>query len=100
MKHKIVAKVLPLNKSRYQSVGRSVKNSWWCHRVIIHRMEGNLKFDTILHNGDPLTPSTVPGAQNLEIHHYLHRARCLSSDQLNLWTNWSIEILGKLELSS
>jgi lysozyme family protein len=46
------------SKGRYETVGRDVTTPWWVVGII-HALEGNLKFTTHLHNGDPLSARTV-----------------------------------------
>lgn len=100
---KITAKIL-LNKVRYQTVGDLLQIPWYVI-AIIHCMEGNLRFDTHLHNGDSLNKRTVqvpagrPKAGNPPFTWEESAKDALVYDKLNLWTDWSIAgILYKLEL--
>lgn len=100
---KIVAKMI-LNKTRYQSVGDPLNIPWY-FIAIVHCMEGNLRFDTHLHNGDPLSGRTVqvpagrPKTGNPPFTWEESAKDALLIDKLNLWTDWSIAgILYRLEL--
>ena len=100
---KIISKMV-LNKARYQSVGDPLHIPWFVI-AIIHSMEGSLRFDTHLHNGDPLSKRTVqvpsgrPKTGNPPFTWEESATDALTFDKLNLWTDWSIAgILYKLEL--
>jgi lysozyme family protein len=100
---KIAAKMV-LSKTRYQSVGDPLNIPWYVI-AIIHCMEANLRFDTHLHNGDPLTKRTVqvpagrPKTGNPPFTWEESAKDALIYDKLNLWNDWSIAgILYKLEL--
>lgn len=92
------------NKARYQAVGDPLNIPWYVI-AIIHCMEASLRFDTHLHNGDPLTKRTVqvpagrPKTGNPPFTWEFSANDALVFDKLNLWTNWEIAgILYKLEL--
>jgi lysozyme family protein len=100
---KIVSKMV-LNKDRYESVGTKLNIPWYVI-AIIHSMEASLKFDTHLHNGDPLNQRTVqvpagrPKIGNPPFTWEESAKDALVYDKLNTWTDWSIAgILYKLEL--
>ncbi len=100
---KLVEKIA-LNKARYQAVGDPLNIPWYVI-AIIHCMEASLRFDTHLHNGDPLTARTVqvpagrPKTGNPTFTWEFSANDALVFDKLNLWTNWEIAgILYKLEL--
>ncbi|CAC9976229.1 hypothetical protein [Flavobacterium panici] len=100
---KLVEK-MALNKARYQAVGDPLNIPWYVI-AIIHCMEASLRFDTHLHNGDPLTKRTVqvpagrPKTGNPPFTWEFSANDALVFDKLNLWTNWEIAgILYKLEL--
>jgi lysozyme family protein len=99
----IVAKMVS-NKARYQSVGDSLNIPWFVI-AIIHCMEGSLRFDTHLHNGDPLNKRTVqvpagrPKTGNPPFTWEESAKDALTYDKLNSWKDWSTAgILYKLEL--
>ncbi|CAI2768367.1 hypothetical protein [Flavobacterium collinsii] len=99
----LVAKIVS-NKTRYQSVGNPLNIPWYVISII-HCMEGSLRFDTHLHNGDPLTKRTVhipaglPKAGNPPFTWEFSANDALIYDKLNSWTDWSISgILYRLEL--
>ena len=52
-----IVRALIGNKARYVSVGAPLGVPWYVVAVI-HNMEGSQRFDTHLHNGDPLTART------------------------------------------
>ena len=99
----ITAKLIS-NKARYQSVADPFNIPWYVI-AIIHCMEASLRFDTHLHNGDPLTARTVqvpagrPKAGNPTFTWEESAKDAIVYDRLNLWTDWSIAgMLYKLEL--
>lgn len=51
-------KQMQQQQSRYEAVAATTSVPWYII-AIIHCMEGSLKFNTHLHNGDPLTARTV-----------------------------------------
>lgn len=53
----VVGKILP-NKERYEAIQVATGVPWW-FVAITHFMEGGGKFNTHLHNGDPLTGRTT-----------------------------------------
>lgn len=100
---RITAKMF-LNKTRYQSVGDPLNIPWYVI-AIIHCMEGSLRFDTHLHNGDSLNKRTVqvpagrPKTGNPPFTWEESAKDALIYDKLNLWTDWGIAgILYRLEL--
>lgn len=60
---KAVAKALLENRDRYQRVADVVKCPWY-FVAVIHELEGGRRFNTHLHNGDPLTAKTVHVPRN------------------------------------
>lgn len=100
---KITAKMVQ-NKGRYEAVGDRLNIPWFVI-AIIHSMEASLRFDTHLHNGDPLKERTVqvpagrPKIGNPPFTWEESAKDALVYDKLNTWTDWSIAgILYKLEL--
>lgn len=100
---KITAKMV-LNKARYESVGNRLNIPWYIISII-HYMEASLRFDTHLHNGDPLNHRTVevpvgrPKIGNPPFTWEESAKDALVYDKLNTWTDWSVAgILYKLEL--
>lgn len=98
----VISKIVT-NKSRYEAVGSRLQIPWFVI-AIIHCMEGSLRFDRHLHNGDPLTKRTVnvpkgmPKSGNPPFTWEVSATDALVYDKLNTWTNWSIAgILYKLE---
>lgn len=83
------------HKSRYQAVGTPLNVPWYVV-AIIHCMEGSLRFDRHLHNGDPLNKRTVqvpagrPKTGNPPFTWEASATDALKYDQLNLWEDWSI----------
>ncbi|TPG40772.1 hypothetical protein [Flavobacterium pectinovorum] len=99
----LIAKMVS-NKARYKSVGDPLNIPWYVI-AIIHCMEASLRFDTHLHNGDPLTARTVqvpagrPKTGHPPFTWEVSANDALTYDKLNSWTDWSIAgILYKLEL--
>jgi lysozyme family protein len=99
-----ITEKMVLNKARYQSVGDPLNIPWYVI-AIIHCMEASLRFDTHLHNGDPLNKRTVqvpagrPKTGNPPFTWEESAKDALIYDKLNLWTDWGIAgILYKLEL--
>lgn len=62
-----IAKKLSANKDRYHAVSRQIGCPWW-FVAITHQMESGARFDTHLHNGNPLTGRTydVPSGRPAE----------------------------------
>lgn len=99
----LIAKMVS-NKAKYQFVGDPLNIPWYVI-AIIHCMEASLRFDTHLHNGDPLTARTVqvpagrPKAGHPPFKWEVSATDALIYDKLNSWTDWSIAgILYRLEL--
>lgn len=99
-----MTKKMVSNKARYQSVGDPYNIPWYII-AIIHCMEASLRFDTHLHNGDPLTARTVqvpagrPKTGEPPFTWEYSAKDAIVYDRLNLWTDWSIAgMLYKLEL--
>lgn len=100
---KLTAKMVA-NQSRYEAVGDPLNIPWFVI-AIIHCMEGSLRFDTHLHNGDPLTKRTIqvpagrPKTGTPPFTWEESANDALVYDKLNTWGNWSLSgILYRLEL--
>jgi lysozyme family protein len=90
----IVSK-MAANRNRYESVGTRLNIPW--HVIaIIHCMEGSLRFDRHLHNGDPLLKRTVqvpagrPKTSNPPFTWEVSATDALLYDKLHQWGDWSI----------
>ena len=98
----IIAKMVA-SKSRYESVANTLNIPWYIISII-HCMEGSLRFDKHLHNGDPLKNRTVqvpanrPKTGNPPFTWEASATDALTFDGLSKWTDWSIAgMLYKLE---
>lgn len=99
----LIAKIVS-NKARYKAVSDPLNIPWYI-TSIIHCMEGSLRFDRHLHNGDSLLKRTVqvpagrPKAGNPPFTWEESATDALIYDKLNTWNDWSISgILYRLEL--
>jgi lysozyme family protein len=82
-------------KDRYQAVTNTSTVPW--HVIaVIHNMECSLRFDELLHNGDPLTARTVddpPGRPRSGQPPFAWEVSALDAlqyDGLTTWTDWSV----------
>jgi lysozyme family protein len=82
-------------KDRYDTVGLDVTTPWWVIGII-HALEGNLKFTTHLHNGDPLTARTVHVPAGRPVHGKppfdweTSAVDALRFDGFDRWTDWTL----------
>jgi lysozyme family protein len=83
------------SQKRYRAVGDPLGIPWYLIGVI-HSMEASLKFNTHLHNGDPLTARTVhvpagrPTAGQPPFTWEASATDALEVEQLDHWQDWSI----------
>jgi lysozyme family protein len=83
------------NKDRYAAVGDAVGVPWYVVGVI-HLLEGSLRFDTHLYNGDPLTARTVhyppgmPKSGKPPFTWEQSATGALEHVGLDAWNDWSV----------
>lgn len=83
------------HKARYQAVAIPLNIPWYVV-AIIHCMEGSLRFDRHMHNGDPLSARTVqapagrPKTGKAPFTWEQSANDALIYDKLNLWGDWSV----------
>lgn len=83
------------NRSRYESVGNSLKIPWWFIGAI-HGLESGFAFDRHLHNGDPLVartrrvPAGRPVTGNPPFTWESSAEDALRYMKLDQWDDWSV----------
>ncbi len=91
------------NLARYQRVADAIEMPWFVIAVI-HLMEGSLRFDRHLHNGDPLTERTLhvpPGRPRTGSPPFTWEESAMDAlrlERMDRWSDWTVAgTLYKLE---
>lgn len=94
---------LASHQARYEAVGGPLNVPWW-FIAVVHNMEASQRFNTHLHNGDPLTARTVqepPGRPKTGQPPFTWEASATDAliyDRVDKWGDWTVAgTLYKLE---
>lgn len=83
------------NRARYERITRSMTMPWY-FLAIIHGLEADFRFDSHLHNGDPLTARTVhvpagrPAAGKAPFTWEESAMDAIAVNRYDKWNDWSV----------